>query len=393
MADRCFPLEPDVQCARPAAAAARAPALFVASDFCRRPGFGRQHPLSIPRVSAVLDLCAALGWLDDRCLRTSRAATPAELTSFHDSAYVEALRASDAAGRVEPAVRERHGFGSFENPLFPGVFERAATAVGGSILAADLALEGRVAFHPAGGTHHGRRNRASGFCFFNDPVFAINRLLGAGVARVQYVDLDAHHGDGVQEAFQDEPRVRVVSIHEQGRWPYSGATDDVGHGYACNLPVPAGFNDSELEFLLDEVVLPGADAFRPGAVVVTCGTDALAGDPLSGMALSNVALWDAVERVIGDAGPAVVLGGGGYNPWTLARCWSGLWGRLSGREIPMELPAAARSVLRSLECDLVEDEDIEASWLTTLADAPRSGAVRAEVKSLASQGRTLHGLA
>jgi acetoin utilization protein AcuC len=375
------------------AAMARAPALFVASDFCRRPGFGRHHPLSIPRVSAVLELCASLGWVDDSCMRTSRVATAGELARYHDADYIEALRASDAAGRVDPAVRERHGFGNFENPLFPGVFERAATAVGGSILAAELALEGRIAFHPAGGTHHGRRDRASGFCYFNDPVFAIGRLLEGGMPRVLYVDLDAHHGDGVQDAFLDDPRVRVVSIHERGRWPHSGAADDVGHGYACNLPVPAGFNDSELEHLIESVVLPLAAAFVPEAVVVTCGTDALAGDPLSGMALSNVALWEAVERVIGDEGPAVVLGGGGYNPWTLARCWTGLWGRLRGRDIPDELPVQAQQILRSLECDLVEDDDVDQAWFRTLADAPRPGPVREEVKSVARRGRALHGLA
>jgi acetoin utilization protein AcuC len=373
-----------------AAADGRAPALFVASDFCRRPGFGKHHPLSIPRVSAALELCECLGWLDQPAYRVSGVASFSELTAFHDAGYVSALRTSDAAGQVEPSIRRRHGFGTFENPLFPGVFERAATAVGGSILAAELALEGRAVFHPAGGTHHGRRDRASGFCYFNDPVFAIRRLLDGDVARVLYLDLDAHHGDGVQEAFLDEPRVRTVSIHELGRWPHTGAADDTGHGYARNLPVPPAFNDSELAFLLDEVVLPLAATFDPEAVVVTCGTDALAGDPLSGMALSNVALWDAVERVIGRAGPAVVLGGGGYNPWTLARCWAGLWARLSGREIPVELPAEARVILRRLECDLVEDEDVEAAWLTTLSDAPRPGVVRAEVKSLASQGRARH---
>jgi acetoin utilization protein AcuC len=291
---------------------------------------------------------------------------------------------------VEPAVRERYGFGSFENPLFPGVFERAATAVGGSLLAAELALEGRVVFHPAGGTHHGRRDRASGFCFFNDPVFAIRRLLDGGATRVLYLDLDAHHGDGVQQAFLDEPRVRTVSIHERGRWPHTGDADDTGHGYARNLPVPAGFNDSELAFLMDEVVLPLARRFDPEAVVVTCGTDALAGDPLSAMALSNVALWDAVERGIGPSLPAVVLGGGGYNPWTLARCWTGLWGRLSRRQVPMELPEPAQLILRSLACDLVEDEDVDPVWFSTLADAPRPGPVREAVKSLASIGRALH---
>src|SRR5207344_3103305 len=104
-------------------------------------------------------------------------------------------------GNVNAEERTRYGLGTMENPLFPGLFERAATSVGGSILAAQLALEGRVAFHPAGGTHHGRPGRASGFCYFNDPVFAVLTLLRAGLERVLYVDLDAHHGDGVQDAF------------------------------------------------------------------------------------------------------------------------------------------------------------------------------------------------
>jgi len=386
------PLERVMQRSNPAVPA-RGDALFVASDFCRRPGFGTHHPLSIPRVSAVLELCERLGWLDEKHLRSSRVATVAELGSFHDPDYVAALRASDAAGHVEPSVRERHGFGNFENPLFPGVFERAATAVGGSILAADLALEGRAVFHPAGGTHHGRRDRASGFCYFNDPVFAIRRLLEGGVSRVLYADLDAHHGDGVQDAFLDDPRVRVVSVHEDGRWPHTGTAADRGHGHARNLPVPAGCNDSEFAFLLDEVIMPLAARFGPEAVVITCGSDALDGDPLSRMALSNGALWSAVERLIGFAAPAVVLGGGGYNPWTLTRCWTGLWGRLSGREIPVVLPADAQLVLRGLACDLIDDEDVEPAWFETLADEPRPGPVRPAVRALAAEGRAAHGMA
>jgi acetoin utilization protein AcuC len=366
----------------------RSEPLFVGSAFCRSPAFGRSHPLAISRVAAVMDLCEALGWMDQGSFRRAAAAGVERLASFHDRDYVEALRAADASGTVPPEVRARHHFGNFENPLFPGVFERAATAVGGSILAAELALEGRVVFHPAGGTHHGRRDRASGFCYFNDPVFAITTLLEGGAGRVLYVDLDAHHCDGVQDAFAGDDLVLMVSVHESGRWPRTGTADDRGSGNACNLPVPAGFNDSELRCLLDEVVLPRGEAFAPGAVVITCGTDALAGDPLSRLALSNGALWEAVEALMGLAGPAVVLGGGGYNPWTLARCWTGLWGRLTGREFPLALPPQAQLVLADLECDLIEEEDIKCAWFRTLADAPNAGPVRDEVRDLVARNST-----
>lgn len=368
-------------------------ALFVGHDIYRRPAYGSLHPLAIARVETVADLCAALGWLPADEFRASPRADERELAAFHDPAYVAALREACAAGRVEPAVRERFAIGTMENPLFAGAFERAATSVGGSIVAARLALEGRVAFHPAGGTHHGRPARASGFCFFNDPVFALLTLLAAGLERVAYVDLDAHHGDGVHDAFAADARVRLVSIHEAGRWPGTGSLEDHAAGGVLNLPVPQRFNDAELRLLIADLVVPFVARFRPQAIVVTCGADALDGDPLARMALTNVALWDAVDTLVSLAPCAVVLGGGGYNPWTLARYWTGLWARLSGRAIPVALPAPGRAVLANLSCDLVDDEDVRDEWVEALADAPRASTVRPEVLRLRDTAFARIGLA
>ena len=360
-------------------------AVFVGSPMGPRPALaGRNHPLAISRVSAVQALARLLGWLDDDSFRQSPEATVEQLSSFHTRAYLAALRHADATQQVDAAVRERHHIGSFENPVFPGVFRQAALAVGGSILAADLALEGFVPFHPAGGTHHGRPDRASGFCFFNDPVFAIRRLLERGVDRVAYVDIDAHHGDGVEEAFAGESRVRPVSIHEAGRWPHTGAEAGRTPGGAFNLPVPRGLNDTEFAYLLDEAVLPRVGEFGPGAIVITCGADALAGDPLARMELSNGALWLAVDRIRALSPTTVVLGGGGYNPWTVARCWTGLWGRLAGHALPERLSPEAQALLSGLTCDLVDEDDVLPGWTTTLCDAPREGMIRGEVREVAA---------
>jgi len=370
----------------------RQPAVFVGHDVYRRAAYGTLHPLAIPRVETVVDLCTALGWFAPGEYRPSPVASEAQLARFHEKAYIEALREASASGRVDAAVRARHGIGTMENPLFPGVFERASTSVGGSIRAAELAIEGRVAYHPAGGTHHGRPGRASGFCYFNDPVFAILALLDAGLERIVYVDLDAHHGDAVQDAFAWDARVRTISIHEAGRWPHTGAAADLGGGRACNLPVPRGLNDAELALLMEDVVLPLARRDRPEAVVITCGSDAVAGDPLASTALSNVALWDAAQSVADLAPAAVVLGGGGYNPWTLARYWSGLWARLSGRAIPDRIPAEARAVLAALSCDLVDEEDMKPEWMDTIADLRAPAAVRHEILALRDGALAAQGL-
>jgi acetoin utilization protein AcuC len=367
------------------------PIRFIGSEIYRRSTYGTRHPLAIPRVSTVIDLCRALDWLPDAVYLDSPQASLAALARYHDPAYVAALREVEATQKVSPEQRERFNLGRNGNPVFPEIFRRPATAAGGSILAAKLLCKPGMIYHPAGGTHHGRPDRASGFCFFNDPVLAILELLDHGLERVLYLDVDAHHGDGVQDAFHDEPRVLTISIHEEGRWPMAGtdATScgglaDRAGGAARNLPVPPGFNDSEMEYILDAALLPMAEAFAPEAIVLQCGADALEEDPLSCLSLSNTMLWRVVATMRPIAPRLLVLGGGGYNPWSVGRCWTGVWATLNGFAIPARLPAAAEAVLRGLVWRHSRGRNPPEGWFTTLADRPRPGPVRAEVRVAAA---------
>ena len=369
--------------ARSVTGAGRLEPVFVGHDVYRRAAYGGNHPLAIPRVETAVDLCRDLGWIAPEAWIESPVADPQTLGRFHDPRYVEALRRADEGGEVRLETRERFNLGTLENPVFPGVYQRAATSVGGSIEAAKQALAGRIAYHPAGGTHHGRPSRASGFCYFNDPVFAILTALDAGIDRLVHVDLDAHHGDGVQDAFADNPRVYTISIHEQERWPHTGALEDVGGGQSCNLPVAPGFADADMDLLLTDVVLPLVRQAAPEMLVVTCGADGLDGDPLSWISLSNRALWSAVKALVAEARGSVVLGGGGYNPWTVARCWAGLWGVLNGFPMLEKLGPESIRRLDALDCDLVDEEDRDPRWLTTLADEPQEGSARPETAALA----------
>jgi acetoin utilization protein AcuC len=365
------------------------PPRFIGSEIYRRSRYGGRHPLSIPRVSTCMDLCRALGWLPDEQYLDSPRATPAELTRFHDPAYVAALQRIEHTQVAEMNDKRRHNLGVNGNPVFPEIFTRPATAAGAALLAGRLVAEGATVYSPAGGTHHGQPDRASGFCYFNDPALAILTLLDRGVAPVFYLDLDAHHGDGVQAAFATDPRVMTVSIHEQGRWPMRpgvrlGGVEDRGGGFARNLPVPAGFNDSELAFLMENAVIPLAEVFEPQVVVLQCGADALEEDPLSRLALSNGALWRAVAACRSLAPRLLVLGGGGYNPWSVGRCWAGVWGVLNGHPMPERLPPQAEAVLRALFWQHSRGRNPPEPWFTTLADRPRPGPLRAEVRALAS---------
>ncbi|MBS0251250.1 MAG: acetoin utilization protein AcuC [Proteobacteria bacterium] len=361
---------------RPSNALHRKPVLISHPAFSQR-GFGDHHPLSIMRHEAFLRVCASLGWLDGRDIREAPLADRELLARFHCTSYLDALETSARTRIVQPEIRARYNLGSMECPVFEGLWERVCATVGGSIFAADLALEGYLPFHPGGGTHHGRPDRASGFCYSNDPVYAILRLLDAGLEGVLYIDLDAHHGDGVESTFAEDPRVHLVSFHEEGRWPRSGTLKDAHGPRTINVPLPRNINDSEYLYVFQEVSKRRLRGREFDAVVITCGADILSGDPLTSTNVSNAALAAAVTACIKLSGRAILLGGGGYNPWNTARLWAKLWADLNDFAIPAILPQSTTDILASLSCDLIDESDFNSAWLTTLSDPSRPGGIRA----------------
>ena len=358
---------------------------LIGHEIYRYSSHGRGHPLAISRVSSTLDLIDALGWLDPIRFIEAPQATVEQLTRFHDPDYVDALIRAEAKKTLSDADKTRFNVGLNGNPIYPEIFRRPATSCGGTLRAIELALatKGPVRIHhPAGGTHHGRRGQASGFCYLNDIALGILALLDHGMSRIAYVDLDAHHGDGVELAFREDPRVLTISIHEGDRWPRTGGIEDQIRGSLHNFPMPADLNDSEFAYVVDCGVIPRIRDFGPEFLVIQSGCDALADDPMTRLALSNTALWEAVAALLPLAEKALVLGGGGYNPWAVSRCWAGIWGVVDGRTPPDVLPEAAEAVQRGLTWRRSQGRNPPAHWFTSLRDAPRPGPIRDEVRDV-----------
>ena len=223
----------------------------------------------------------------------------------------------------------------------------------GSLMAADLVARGEAdrAFHFAGGLHHALPGRASGFCYVNDPVLAILRLREHGL-RVAYVDIDAHHGDGVQLAFYDDPNVLTVSTHERGErlFPGTGFVRELGEGdgagYSVNLPLEA-YTDSAVYLPAFEAVVPPLlERFKPDVIVAQLGIDAHRTDPLTHLALDMQGFAKAFTRLLPLAPKIVALGGGGYDVRNVAKAWTIAWAILNGVELPASCRTRSRPTSR-----------------------------------------------
>jgi len=314
-------------------------AAFIHSDELEQYRYPPGCPFSSERAGKVRRAAASMGLLDGSGRRevAPAMATRADLLAFHDAAYLDALEAA-TQGHLDIEGIEM-GIGVGDCPVFEGLYDYAALACGASLRGAELILSGeaKVAFNPSGGYHHAHRGAAAGFCYLNDVVLACMRLADGG-KRVMFIDVDAHHSDGVQEAFYDRADVMTVSFHENGKtlFPGTGWVDEIGvgdgEGFSVNVPLPVGIYDEAYAAVFQAVAEPLMDAYTPNVIVLELGMDGLAGDPLTHMNLTNNAYADVVSRVLARGTSVLAVGGGGYNVANTVRGWTLAWSILCGAD-------------------------------------------------------------
>lgn len=317
--------------------------MFFYTSHIEKYDFGAFHPLKPRRLQLTLELLECYGVFEHFPLVTSRLATEEEVRLVHSEAYLAAVRAL-SEGLSVPNAR-LFGFSEGgDNPPFRGMWEAALAYTGATVCAAEAVLEGApVALSLGGGLHHALPDRASGFCILNDPAIAI-QLLRKRYRRVAYVDIDLHHGDGVQWIFYHDPEVLTISIHESGLWlfPGTGFTNEIGEGEAAgtsvNLPLAPFTSDSIWWWAFEQIVPPVLEAFEPEAIVFQMGADPHYLDPLGHLNLTAQGWLQAVRWVKSLGKPIVALGGGGYNLTTVPRMWTLATAELAGLTLQDQVP-------------------------------------------------------
>jgi acetoin utilization protein AcuC len=321
---------------------------FLYTDALLSYKLSSSHPLKQHRLQQVKRLLDAYGAFDTIDLLEPVSATEVELLSVHTAEYLLALQ---KAGHGE-AVVDIHQYGLVgDTPVFPNMYEASALYAGGTIEAARLVLSGKydAAFNVSGGLHHAFPHKAHGFCTLNDLALGIETLKAGGKKRVVYVDIDVHHGDGVEFIYRNDPDVLTISLHESGRYlfPGTGRAEDCGgaqnseaRGSAVNVPFHPHTDDALWHLGFDTVVPAVIERFGPDAFVLQFGADAHWGDPLAHIQMSSQGWMEMVGKLfaITKNTPTVITGGGGYNVATVTRLWTMLAMTRAGLEIPELVP-------------------------------------------------------
>ncbi len=375
------------------------PYVFVHGAELDRDGYPEACPFNTRRAGRALSTARGMGLLDrsDRAVVEPESAGRETLEWLHKPDYLDALQAA-GRGRIAPDTALRYGLGTADCPIFHDMFAYLALATGATLTGARCLLEGaRVAFNPSGGLHHAQPGNAAGFCYLNDVALACELLARAG-RRVLFLDIDVHHGDGVQDAFYHRRDVMTVSLHESGRtlFPGTGDVNEIGvgdgRGYSLNVPLPVGTYDGIYLHAFREAVLPVIRAFNPDVMVLEIGMDTLAGDPLAHLHLTNNTPAKVVEEVMALGKPVLATGGGGYHIDNTVRGWALCWGVMCGDMAEQE------AMMMGMGGVLLENTD----WLgglrdrVLLSDAGRredvNGEVNAVIDAVQRTVFPLHGL-
>ena len=356
------------------------------------------HPFKPVRFELTRTLLSATGQLSDENVVTPSAIDDDAILEVHDGRYVATVKSVTSAGTTErTAALATYGLGSSDNPLFDAMHETIARVCAATTTAVDLVASGEAlrAANFAGGLHHALRDRASGFCVYNDLAVAIRRAVDHHGLRVAYVDLDAHHGDGVQWLFYDDPNVLTVSLHESGRYLFPGTGHtyetgkDAGRGTSVNVPLEPFTEDASFLECFEMIVPRALEWFSPDMIVLQAGADMHRYDPLADLWLSLDGMGSSYRRMVelADAhagGRLVVTGGGGYDPYqTVPRAWARLWSELSATTLPERLPEDWRTEWQdrlgvALPTHSTED-------LTAWSPAPRREAITSRNRSVAER--------
>ena len=320
-------------------------AAFVYDALLSEHQLSETHPMKPVRLRYTYELLEAYGVLTapTATVVKPRAATEEEVLWYHTRAYVDAVKAYNV-GKTPPRP-ERYNFAAGDNPPYKGVYDAALLSTGASLTAAELLLSGQAdrAMNISGGLHHAMPGYTYGFCVFNDPVIAIKAMVDKGL-RVAYVDIDCHHGDGVQYAFYATDQVLTISLHESGEFlfPGTGFVQEIGagkgRGYAVNVPLCPYTTSDVYGWAFREVVPPLLKAFRPDVLVTQLGIDTHYLDPITHIAQTTQGFGDVVREFAKLDTKWLALGGGGYDLHAVARSWALAYAIMAGQELPNEIP-------------------------------------------------------
>jgi acetoin utilization protein AcuC len=314
-------------------------AAFIYSSELDKFSYPADCPFTTNRAGKVRKILNSMALLSGDNV-SEVAPVPAErivLKKFHSARYLHALKTAEK-GHWDTEALDM-GIGTLDCPIFAGMYDYGVLAAGGTLTGAKMILSGSadIAFNPSGGFHHAGPEKAAGFCYIDDVALACMVLAGEG-KRVLYLDVDVHHGDGVAYGFYDRSDVMTISFHEgpETLFPGTGYVEEIGKdeglGYCVNVPLPVGTYDEVYIKAFEAIALPLISAYNPDVIVFELGADALAGDPLAHLCLTNNTYADIIEHLLRFNVPIVATGGGGYNIENTVRAWALAWNVFTGAE-------------------------------------------------------------